>query len=365
VYLHSIGHFHPENVIDNDFLASLEIGVDPDWILRRVGIQTRRTVLPLDYIRSERNRNASSADEACLYTNARTGALAARMALERAHVLPEDVGLVIAGGSAPQVASPAEACAVAAELGIEAPCFDLNSACSSFVVQLWTLSRMDRRRLPDFILLVQPENLTRTVDYTDKTNAVLMGDASTAAIVSLTVKSAVRIVFTTMHCRPEAWKHCVIPARGHFRQDGLSVQRFAITKMSEVVRGLSDHVGPDSYFIGHQSNLKMLQAVCERLGIRHHKHLYNVDRFGNCGSAGAPSVLSENWNRFRDNDHLRLAVVGAGLTWGGVSMRFNRVFRLPREEDIQSRCGCSKAFNDGIEICDVTSSSISQSGSGG
>jgi hypothetical protein len=55
-----------------------------------------------------------------------------------------------------------------AELGIEAPCFDLNSACSSFVVQLWTLSHMDTRRLPDFILLVQPENLTRTVDYTDK-----------------------------------------------------------------------------------------------------------------------------------------------------------------------------------------------------
>jgi 3-oxoacyl-[acyl-carrier-protein] synthase-3 len=118
MYLHSIGHFHPENVIDNDFLASLDIGVDPDWILKRVGIHTRRTVLPLDYIRYERNRCVGAADEASLYSNSQTAAFAARVALARARLVPEDVGLVVAGGSAPQLGSPAEACTVAAELGI-------------------------------------------------------------------------------------------------------------------------------------------------------------------------------------------------------------------------------------------------------
>src|SRR5262249_5101651 len=152
------------NVIDNSFLTSLDIGVDVEWIMRRVGIRERRTVLPLDYIRHERNRNVSASDEAALYTNAFTGAEAARMALWRAGRQAADIGLVIAGSSAPRISAPAEACAIAAELGIDAVAFDLNSACGTFGAQLWALSMMFPERLPEFILLVSPENLTRSVD---------------------------------------------------------------------------------------------------------------------------------------------------------------------------------------------------------
>src|SRR5262245_32890566 len=171
MYLHSIGHFHPENVIDNAFLESLDIGVDDAWIVKRLGIRSRHTVLPLDYIRQERNRNLAATEEAALYTNAATGALAARMAIERAGLTAKDIGLVISGSSAPSICSPAEACSVAAELGLEVPAFDLNSACATFIAQLWNVSMMNPHRAPDFILLVQPENLTRIVDYNDRTNA--------------------------------------------------------------------------------------------------------------------------------------------------------------------------------------------------
>src|SRR5262249_45256198 len=157
---------------------------------------------------------------------------------ERAGLQLEDIEMLIAGGCAPQWSAPAEACGVAAELGIEVPCLDLNSACSSFVAQLWMLSLMDKRQLPDFVLLVQPENMTRTVDYTNRTNAVLMGDASTAAVVSLSVPSPVRISCATLHSRPGQWKNCVIPSREHFRQNGAVVQRFAITRMTEILQSL-------------------------------------------------------------------------------------------------------------------------------
>jgi 3-oxoacyl-[acyl-carrier-protein] synthase-3 len=101
LYLHGIGHFHPENIITNRFLEELEIGTDEAWILERVGIRERRTVLPLDYIRQTKNRDPRAAHEASLYRDAQTAAAAARMALDRAGLKPSDIGLVIAGSSSP------------------------------------------------------------------------------------------------------------------------------------------------------------------------------------------------------------------------------------------------------------------------
>ncbi len=128
IYLHGIGHFHPENVITHRFLEELEIGTDEAWILERVGIRERRTVLPLDYIRRTKNCDPRAAHEASLYRNAETAAAAARMAIERAGLTPGDIGLVLSGSSIPSFSTPAEAATVAAELGLDVPCFAENSA---------------------------------------------------------------------------------------------------------------------------------------------------------------------------------------------------------------------------------------------
>jgi 3-oxoacyl-[acyl-carrier-protein] synthase-3 len=97
LYVHGLGHAHPDNEIDNRFLESLDIGTDDAWILERVGIRSRRTVLPLDYIRTTRNRDPRAALEAAECSQGDLGARAARMALERAGIAAGDVGLVIGG----------------------------------------------------------------------------------------------------------------------------------------------------------------------------------------------------------------------------------------------------------------------------
>ena len=73
LHLHGLGHFHPENEITNRFLEELDIGTTDDWILERVGIRSRRTSLPLDYLRTTRNRDPRAAAEAALYSHAETG----------------------------------------------------------------------------------------------------------------------------------------------------------------------------------------------------------------------------------------------------------------------------------------------------
>ncbi|MGZ3648585.1 MAG: 3-oxoacyl-ACP synthase III family protein [Syntrophales bacterium] len=318
LYLHGMGHFHPENVITNRFLEEMDIGTTETWIMERVGIHARHTVLPLDYIKETRNIDPREALAAGLYNNAQTGASAARMAIDRAGLKKEDIGLVISGSSAADNVSPAEASIVAFELGIDVPCFDVNSACTSFGTQVYFMSLMRPEALPSFVLLVNPENLTRCVDYTDRKSAVLFGDGSSAAILSATVPSRKSFTSCAYETRPADWDKVKIPRMGYFQQDGNAIQGFAIRRTTDAIRMLQKTYalnGNRFIFIGHQANMGMLQTVCERSQITENNHWHNVEFFGNTGCSGAPAVLSQRWNDLRPGDNVAIAIVGAGLSW--------------------------------------------------
>lgn len=323
MFLHSVGHFHPENVITNAFLEELGIETTASWILERVGIHQRHTVLPLDYIRQTKNRDVRGAVEAQLYTNAETGLRAAQMALSRAGLKSQDLGMVVAGGCSPDECIPAAACRVAEALGVEAPALDISAACSSFGAQLHFLAGMRPERLPDYVLLVSAENSTRVVDYSDRSSCILWGDATSAAIVSPRIPGPWRIEHTLLRGDASGADKVKVPRLGHFTQQGSAVQAFAIKKATETFTDLARHFVEQGGqretlgFIGHQANLRMLESVERRVEVPSALHFYNVDRRGNCGAAGAPSVLSEQWDNPALPSSLAVAVVGSGLTWAG------------------------------------------------
>lgn len=323
VYIHGLGHFHPDNVIDNKFLEDLDIGTSDEWILERVGIKARRTVLPLSYIRETHNSDQHLAHEVAEYSNATTGKKAAEMALQKAGIDRSQIGMVIAGGCSPESLTPAEACSIASELGIEANAFDLNSACSSFGSQLYFLSLMQPEALPEFILLISPENNTKSIDYSDRNTAVLWGDGSSAAVVSTKVSSRARVTSSTLTSSPKSWDKVRIPRMGYFAQEGATVQTFAIKRTISCYNEIRKKFGGQPFLISHQANLIMLESVCTRCDIPPEKHFFNVDEFGNTGAAGAPTVLSQNWNKFKAGDRIALIVVGAGLTWSSIAIEFS------------------------------------------
>jgi 3-oxoacyl-[acyl-carrier-protein] synthase III len=325
LYLHAVGHFYPENVLDNRFFEELDIGTKDDWILERVGIRARRTVLPLEYIRTTRNADVRAGQEAALYSNVETGKRAALVALERAGLRAQDIGMVIAGGCCPEMSIPSEACRIAAALGIEAPALDINSACSSFAAQLHLLASM--QGLPPYVLIVNPENTTRVVDYADRGSCVLWGDGTSAAVVSRVAPARVRIVETTLASAPAGASQVTIPRFGHFAQEGSVVQRFAIKTTTVCVQAMLPaarerlaRTGGSLHFLGHQANLLVLESVVRRLQLAPHEHWFNVVDYGNTGAAGAPGVLSQNWDDISSGDVIILAVVGSGLTWSSLRM---------------------------------------------
>jgi 3-oxoacyl-[acyl-carrier-protein] synthase-3 len=325
LYLHALGHFHPENVLDNEFLTSLDIEVDPKWIEDRVGILRRRTTLPLDYIRQTRNQNPKAAAEAADISATEMAVGAVQMALARAGLEASQLGMVISGGCSPEMLIPAESSRVACALGIGAACFDLQSACSSFASQIHFLNMMRPEALPDFVVVINSEAFTHTIDYNDRRQAVLFGDAAAAAIVSSRVPSPNTITDTSFASDPSGQATVVIPTGGHFEQEGRTVQAFAIKTTSDVVKDLQEKVPADEsrrrVFIGHQANLRMLENVCKRTGVEESDHYSNIANFGNTGAAGAPTTLSQNWDELR-NTVILMAVVGSGLAWGG--MRITR-----------------------------------------
>jgi 3-oxoacyl-[acyl-carrier-protein] synthase-3 len=327
LYLHGLGHFHPENVITNQFLEDLDIGTTDEWILERVGIRERRTLLPLDYIKETKNHDLRLATEVMVYGNAETGRRAAEMAIARAGIAAKDIGLVISGSSAPDMVTPADACTVAAKLGLEVPCFDVNSACTSFHVAMNVLSMMDPAKVPPFVLSVVPEGVTRTVNYADRSSAVLWGDGATAAVVSTREPGRAEILGTAMQSSPAGHDKVTIPRTGHFLQEGRTVQTFAIKKTAAGYRRLRDAYAQEGrrlHFVGHQANFSMLEKVCEMCDVPKDRHHHNVETFGNTAGAGAPGVVSMRWNEWTDADDVAVAGVGAGLTWSSFLVRFGR-----------------------------------------
>ena len=321
LYLHSLGHFHPETVIDNSFLCSLDIGVDAPWIEERVGISERRTTLSLDYIRQTRNADARGAVEGSTTSTTEMAQKAALLAVQRAGIETRDIKMVLAGGCCPEMLIPAEACRLAGALDLDALALDVSAACASFAAQVHFVSQMRQEALPDFVLLASVEAFTRAINYSDRRAAVLFGDGATSAIVSPRIPSRARIVASCFHTDPSGHDQITIPAGGHFAQDGHRVQLFAVRKTIDLI----DHFrcvngapcNGNEFFVGHQANLRMLEAVCARLHIAAEDHLSNVRKFGNCGAAGAPSVLSQNWGSLAACT-VNLAVVGSGLSWGGM-----------------------------------------------
>jgi 3-oxoacyl-[acyl-carrier-protein] synthase-3 len=319
LYIHGIGHTHPRNVITNSFLEDLDIGTSASWILERLGIRERRTALSLEYIRSTRNADMRASLEALEFANVDAGYSAALMALERAGFDSRQIGLVIAGSSCPVYSSPPEACIIGDRLGVSVPAFDLHSACNGFLAQGSVARGWLETNEVDFGLLIQCEHMTRTVDYRDRRNASIMGDATTAAVVSTRVPAPLRLENITIGATTNLWKAALVSPLRHFDQQTTAVRRFA---EEQLVQGIV--TGEHRYVIFHQANLRLLEACFEKLRLPDCEHLYNVDRYGNCASAGCPSVVSEHWDLLSTmHGTAALSTVGGGLTFGGGVLRSN------------------------------------------
>lgn len=313
------GHAHPPTEITTAFLVSLDTGTTAEWIEKYIGIDVRRTVLPLDYLRDTKNQDPRAAIEAATHSPTDLGAAAARMALARAGLAVDQIGLVIANCCAPRQTTPSEAQRIACALELAAPAFDVFTACPAFALHLDLLSSYRPERLPEYTLCVSTACVTETVNYSDRTDGAIWGDGAAAWIVAKDDARGLRVLETSYQTDPKRCQAVIIDRQGFFGQDGRAVRHFSTAQTVRLLRRLERDFEIDwakTTFIGHQANFAMLSSICKNRGIPDAQHWTNVRDRGNQAGAGAPATLSMHWDELQPGQRIAVAVVGAGLSWG-------------------------------------------------
>ena len=330
VFIRAIGVHTPERKLMNADLAAM-VDTSDEWIKTRSGISERRI--------AGAGENPSD-----------MGAKAANQALGRAKVAAADVDLLIVATMTPDVPFPSTACLLQAKLGLrrDIPCFDVSAACSGFVYALQVAKDMMRGGAYRRALVVGAEKLSSVVDWSDRTTCVLFGDGAGAALLETTATPDVGLLGNILgadgsnaellHCAAggsaaPATAESLREGRHFLRMNGKEVFRHAVRVMAESCERVLAKCGVRSeqvaWFIPHQANIRILEAVASQLNVGMERFPSNLGRYGNTSAASIPLALEEAWKdgKIRHGDLVLIVAFGAGLTWGATLLRWHEPTR--------------------------------------
>lgn len=324
MHILGMGACHPNTVIDNKFLEDLDIGTNAQWIEEKIGVITRVTTLPIDYIKTTRNQDPMMAREVASMSPTDMGVAAAEAALRHAGITARQVGMIIVNCCTPRDTMPGEAVRIADRLDCPAVAFDVYTACPAFALHIDFLRNYNEDALPEFVLCISTAAMTQHVNYNDRSDGAIWGDGAAAWVVSTRHKGRLEMLDSTFTADPSRCEAVVVDTFRHFRQDGRAVRDFSVRQTVRLIKALETQYPIDwsrDIFIGHQANRTMLEQITNNREIPATNHWHNVTYLGNQAGAGAPAVLAAHWDQIQTGQHIVVAVVGAGLSWGSILMR--------------------------------------------
>lgn len=313
----------PDGVVTNhDFEKVLE--TSDQWITERTGIKERHWAGPAVTL-------AELSKEASLKAMAQAG------------IGPMDLGAIILGTATQDRLLPSTACDLQALLGAKkAAAYDLSAACSGWLFGLTQAEGLIASGQSEHVLVVGAELLSRIIDKTDRTTAILFGDGAGAAIVSRATDDR---GFLSTFIRSDGtlaellWRpaggaripisQAVVDDKSHYiRMAGREVFKSAVLTMAEACDEALSRAGVTAdqidLLIPHQANIRIIQATADHAGIPMEKVMVNVDRYGNTSSASIPLALAEavETGRVKPGSLVLLVAFGAGFTWGSTVVRW-------------------------------------------
>lgn len=324
--------FPQQRVTNEDIVARLEaldIETSDQWIRERTGMCERRHSAP----GNPREHNSSLGLEASL------------AALEMAGKTPDDVDQIVYATCSPDMLIPSTACWLQHKLGAKrAWAFDINAACSGFLYGVTVAEQFIQTGKSTCVLVVGAEVLSPFINWEDRSSCILFGDGAGAAVVERTAPDAEqRILSTHVLSDGDLWELLHIPAGGSnievteaviaenlhkVSMLGKEIFKVAVRTLEEFARKAlaANDVGIDDidWFIPHQANRRILEAVAKRLKVPDEKVMINVDRYGNTSAATIPTMLDQGVRdgRIQRGQLLLLDAFGAGLTYGSILMRW-------------------------------------------
>ncbi|MBK7212154.1 MAG: ketoacyl-ACP synthase III [Bacteroidales bacterium] len=317
-----VSGYLPDYILTNEELSTMVETTD-EWIMTRIGIRER-------HIQKEPGKGASD-----------MGAEAVKLLLAKTNTKPEEVDLLICPTVTPDHIFPATANIISEKAGIKnAFSFDINAACSGFIYALTIASQFVENGRAKKVIVVGAEKMSSITDYSDRTTCPLFGDAAAAVMLEPTeegvgvMDSILRtdgVGLSHLHMKAggsvKPASHETVDAKEHFiYQEGQAVFKWAVSKMADVsVEMMEKHnlTSDDvAWLVPHQANLRIIDAVGNRMGLPKEKVMINIEKYGNTTSATIPLCLWEWENRLHKGDNIILAAFGGGFTWGSIYLKW-------------------------------------------
>lgn len=320
-----VGYSVPDTVVTNDDLTKLYETSD-EWIYSRTGIRERRLV--------SGNENAID-----------LGEKASRNALERAGIRPDDLDMIISASSTP-VEMYSMGCRIQKRLGITKPipAFDISAACSGLIYGLTIARGLIASGIYKNILIVATDNNSRHLDWSDRGTSILFGDGAGAMVVTPSDDGTDDIIALDIQSDGEQGGLIELHFDGDtcplvepnekrepkIRMNGKGVYTFVVKLLPNYVENLIKDAGLKTedidYMVPHQANIRIIQAVQERIGISDDKVITNLEYYGNTSAASIPIALVEGVknNQMKLDSTVLLCGFGAGMTWGGAIVHLRK-----------------------------------------
>ena len=319
------GAYVPPKILENQQLEKW-VETNDTWIRERTGVQRRHVV--------------AKPEESTAFLATQ----AARQALKEARIKPEELDLILVSTVSADQMMPGTACLVQKELGaVRAAAFDLNAACSGFLVSYITACAYIESGLYQKILIIGSETLSNIVDWKDRGTCILFGDGAGAVVLTAeeerTCGRNYRPVLHSDGNQGQAlmlrsryfsnpFKQQQIFEKDYVQMDGQAVFKFAVRKVPEVIEEVlkQNQVKKEEikYYVLHQANLRIIEQVAKRLKEPMEKFPVNLQEYGNTSSASLPILLHElnRDGRLKSGDRILLAGFGGGLTWGAAILKW-------------------------------------------
>lgn len=317
-----LGACLPEKILTNRDLEKI-VDTSDEWIQTRTGIKERRI--------AEKGTPTSE-----------LAAKASQEAIRSAGLKPTDMDLIILATISPDMLFPSTACIVQNKIGARCPAFDISAACSGFPYAMTLGEGLIRSGTYKHILIIGAEVISGFINWKDRSTCVLFGDGAGAAVLG-EMTDGHGILATYIGSDGSQAKLLQIPAGGsaipptaasidaglHYVQmEGSEVFKAAVRTMSdsivEVTKKAKLKVEDIDCLIPHQANLRILNAVSERVGIPIEKVFINLDRYGNMSAASTVVALYEavKEKRVKKDSNIVLVAFGSGLTWAACTIRW-------------------------------------------
>ena len=314
-----VGSYLPEQIVSNADLARF-VDTTDEWIIERTGIRQRhqaRDDQPTSDLATE----------------------AARRALADAGKTAADVDLIIVATTTPDMTFPATASIVQRKLGCGVGiAFDVQAVCSGFVYALSIADGFVARGMAKCALVIGAEEMTRLMDWTDRTTCVLFGDGAGAVVVEPRegqgTKEDQGLLGFALRCDGTKTDLLYVDGGptttgtvGHLRMAGNQVFRHAVINIAEAITAAcvasNIEVSDVDWFVPHQANQRIIKGVGDRLGLDEHKVITTVAMHANTSAASIPLALDSaiKDGRIKRGDLVLMEAMGGGLTWGACAIR--------------------------------------------